>query len=194
MSIDMPRLVIYFLASLIITVFGYLLVPVIYCIKKSKLSQKQIKRICIINGIVVWFIFQIIAISLYDDASSGGAVFLWSAVAYHLLKKHCLNDERPKVQSMVICSYCGQLCEVHRCTCPHCGKSLDPSENNSPNQTNYPSTPSATAFPFDTHSYSSVQQHSRNHCTRCGKQTIPNSNFCRRCGAPVNQETRSFEE
>lgn len=76
--------------SIFITAFAYLIVPVIFCIigyrSYRSYSIKTIRKIVIINGACVWLIFQIIRLSAGDTGTSS-AVFLWSAVAYWIMKK-----------------------------------------------------------------------------------------------------------
>lgn len=90
---DWGEILLTILFDLIITVFFYLLVPVIYCLRKKSLTKKQIRKIVIINGVVVWLIFRILTLALTGEAGTGAAVFLWSAVADWLLKKYCLVEE-----------------------------------------------------------------------------------------------------
>lgn len=78
------------ITSIFITAFAYLLVPIIFCIRKKKRTDKQIKKIVVLNGICVWMIFAIININA-DVNRTSGAIFLWSAVAYFLMKKYCLR-------------------------------------------------------------------------------------------------------
>lgn len=76
--------------SLFITAVAYLIVPIIFCIIGYKTyrsySIKTIRKIVIINGACVWLLFQIISISA-GETDASPAVFLWSAVAYWLMKK-----------------------------------------------------------------------------------------------------------
>lgn len=90
---DWGEILLSLLFNLIISVFFYLLVPVIFCLRKKSLTIKQIRKIVIINGIVVWLIFQILTLELTGEMGTGAAVFLWSAVANGLLKKHCLIED-----------------------------------------------------------------------------------------------------
>lgn len=78
--------------DLCITVVFYLLVPVILAIRGKKITEKQLRRIIIINSIVVWMIFAIIRIENGVEGTSG-AVFLWGWVGYRILKKCCLKTE-----------------------------------------------------------------------------------------------------
>ena len=73
--------------DLILTVFVYLLVPVIFCIRKKTMTQKQIKTVVIINGVCVCLLCGIIA------GRVSGAVFLWSWVSKKIMEKVLLVDE-----------------------------------------------------------------------------------------------------
>jgi hypothetical protein len=81
--------------NLLVTVFAYVLVPVIVVISQKKYELKTLKKINTINCIVVWLLFRIVEIELGNDPSSGAAVFLWGAVGYWLLKKKCLKVSTP---------------------------------------------------------------------------------------------------
>lgn len=77
------------LMALLVTALAYLLIPIIFCITSKKFTESQIKKITIINGVVVWLIFAIIRINAGIERTSF-AVFLWSAIAYWLMQKRCL--------------------------------------------------------------------------------------------------------
>ena len=85
------------LIDFILTAVGYLLVPFIFWMKANANNQKYtlgtIKKIVIINGICAWVLFRIITLEMTGEVTTGAAVFLWSAVAYWLLKKYCLIEE-----------------------------------------------------------------------------------------------------
>ncbi len=85
-----------------ITVFLYLIVPVVYCIKNKPLSKKKIKRIITINAICVCVLFLIIKISLGGDAKVTGAVFLWSWVGYKMMKKKLCASNDTETQEEII--------------------------------------------------------------------------------------------
>ena len=89
---DWGEILLSLLFDLVITVFFYLLVPVIFCLQQKSFTKKQIKEIVIINGAVVWFIFQIITSIINGEPSGSIAVFLWSYVANWLLKRNCLVE------------------------------------------------------------------------------------------------------
>ena len=84
------ELIISLIFDLILTAIAYLLVPTIICIvgyySKRSYSIKTIKRIVLINGACVWLTLQIISISLGEIGVSA-AVFIWSGLAYWLMRK-----------------------------------------------------------------------------------------------------------
>lgn len=84
------------LLDLVLTVFFYLLVPAFFCWQRKSFTKKQIEKIVLINGAVIWIIFRIIRAVLTGEPGTGSAVFLWSAAAYWLLKKYCLVEENEK--------------------------------------------------------------------------------------------------
>ncbi len=73
--------------NLAVTAFGYLLVPVLYCIKGDSLTPKQIKKIIIINAACVWILCWFIQYYYTGEAKASGAVFLWSWVGFIIMKK-----------------------------------------------------------------------------------------------------------
>lgn len=96
-----------FLLDLLFTAVSYLLVPIIFCLSKKELSNSQIKKLVIVNGVCVWLIFTIIRIENGIDGTSA-AVFLWSGIAYWLMRKHCLEKEKaisPETEEKYIPNY-----------------------------------------------------------------------------------------
>ena len=89
---DWDILFIELIISLVLTIFGYLFIPILLALSGKKYDSKKIKRINTINCIVVWFLFRILQLTISDEASSGVAVFLWGAVGHQILKKYCLEE------------------------------------------------------------------------------------------------------
>lgn len=91
-----------FIFNAIITAVAYLIVPVIFCVigleTKRKYSLSTIRKIVIVNGACVWLLFRIIQAEM-GDIRTGAAVFLWSGVAYWMMKKFLprekSEDEEP---------------------------------------------------------------------------------------------------
>lgn len=83
----------FILLDLLITSFGYLALPIFFCIKKKKFTKEKIKKITIINSVCVCLLFIIIRIALGGEGASG-AVFIWSIVGYKIMMNYILrNDE-----------------------------------------------------------------------------------------------------
>lgn len=85
-----------FLLQTLVTAFCYLCIPGCVCVLcwayDKKLSLKAIKRIVLIHGFLMWLILQVIRIERGMEGTSA-AVFLWSSLAYWMLKKKCLKKE-----------------------------------------------------------------------------------------------------
>ncbi len=80
--------------DLLFTAVAYLLVPIIFCIRRKKLVLSKIKKIVIINGLCVWLMFFVLKYHLYKvDDIRIIPVLLWSNVAFWLLKKYLLKVE-----------------------------------------------------------------------------------------------------
>ena len=79
--------------DIILTIFGYLLVPVIFCIRNKPMTKKQIKKVIIINAIVVWFVFQIIISASGGTPNANASVFIWSWVGKKIMERVLLKDE-----------------------------------------------------------------------------------------------------
>ena len=129
------------LLDLIITVFFYLLVPIIFCLHRKPLTAAQIKKIVIINGVVVWLLCSIIS----EEFDKWAPAVLWSGFAHWLLKRNCLIDgeteepsgadennspqeeqtirsETPPKKAERFCSKCGGLIDANTKQCTKCGK------------------------------------------------------------------------
>ena len=89
--------------DLLLTVFAYLLVPTIVAFSGKKYEAKQIKRISIVNCVIVWILFRILQLALIGEASTGGAVFLWGYVGYWILTRKALkvtpSSQKPPSQN-----------------------------------------------------------------------------------------------
>lgn len=86
------EIIVSIIINIILTAGAYLCVPVIIGFIGKKYTAKQIKRIIIINGAVIWLIFAIIRVE-NNIQGSGASVFLWSAIAHWILKANCLKSE-----------------------------------------------------------------------------------------------------
>jgi amino acid transporter len=81
--------------DLFITIFVYLLVPMILVVFEKRFKLSTLKKIIIINAITSFVFFLIVKSLLgYDEIPNMKATLLWSLVGYFILKKKCLyNDE-----------------------------------------------------------------------------------------------------
>ena len=81
-----------YLIDLIVTIFGYLLVPMMLVIVGKKYSWRTIRKIAIINSIVVWVIFRIITTKMTGESGNSYALILWGYVGYWIMNKKCLEE------------------------------------------------------------------------------------------------------
>ncbi len=117
---DWEEIILTLVLDLILTVFFYLLVPIIFCIRKKPMTEKQIKKITIINGIVVWLVFSIIISSVDEGISSVPAAFLWSWIGKMIMERVLLEDEESK-NRLYECKSCGYRNQEYFDACPQCG-------------------------------------------------------------------------
>lgn len=97
---DWGMLFVWIVTNLILAVFSYLLVPTIIVLLRKKYSVKKIRKIIIINCVIVWILFRILEIESGNDPSMGGAVFLWGALGYLILRKYCLEKDQSTVSQI----------------------------------------------------------------------------------------------
>ena len=169
--------------SFVLTIFGYLLVPIVLALSGKKYSEKKVKRITITNCVVVWFLFRILQISLGNDASSGAAVFLWGAVGHWILKKYCLIE--PSLSTF-------------QTTSPNSSRNNFESEKNIATSTyeNCISCNSDVVLKQDMELPSaepalSAQQVKPQHEPIVSQQSkYPSAKYCTRCGHIIDQKTK----
>ena len=98
---DWGAIILTLIMDFIFTVFFYLLVPVIFCIRNKPMSKKQINRVIWINAAIIWFVFRIIAIAVDGESGTGAAVFLWSWVGKKIMERVLLiKDEADKTKKV----------------------------------------------------------------------------------------------
>ena len=77
--------------NLAITAVIYILPPVIYAflIRKGRLPQKSARTVCIISGLVIWFLlfFVYAALGLESGKRTIGPALIWSGVAYLIIRE-----------------------------------------------------------------------------------------------------------
>ena len=92
------ELILPFIFSTIKTAIAYLIVPAILCIvgynTKRSYSLKTIQKIIIINGGCLWIIFYAMQYFIIGETKpSVSAAFIWSVVAYWIMKKILLEKD-----------------------------------------------------------------------------------------------------
>lgn len=194
---DWGEILLSLLFNLVVTVLFYLLVPVIFCLCRKSLTKKQIRTIVIINGIVVWLIFQILTLELTGEAGTGAAVFLWSAVAYGLLRRNCLVvvEEKDKEKFPAEPNIAVENTPVEDSKTIEPEKiaeiSLSPKGEIQKKYGNYNISGSDVRFnPEVSHSTpknktaqsESVPQKARLYCSRCGGEIESDTAKCTQCG------------
>ena len=73
------------------TAGAYLCIPVVIGYSGKKFTAKQIKKITIINGMVIWLILAIIRTNNGVEGTDA-SVFLWSAIVHWILKENVLKN------------------------------------------------------------------------------------------------------
>lgn len=88
--------------NLIITVFCYLLIPVIVRLMyKNGIEKSEAREVAIINAIMVYLLFTLYYIFLTDTPKVANVLpaFLWGGVSYYIMKEkdnHTNNEEETK--------------------------------------------------------------------------------------------------
>ena len=91
---DYSNLLIDIVFGVAITVVAYFLVHMFLVISKKKFSKKAIKRVVIINSVVVCVGFAIYRLISTGELVTTSAVFLWTPLVYKLLSAKCMVDEQ----------------------------------------------------------------------------------------------------
>lgn len=180
---DIGEIITTIILNLLITVLAYLLVPIIIIISGKKFSSKVLNRINIANCVVIWILFRIIEIEMGNEPSAGGAVVLWGAVNYWLLKKYCLKkDSQPNTpttqttaqpQKKMSLSPTGEKPAANNGNILGADIALEP--KTIPHHTDIPQQ--STAAKEHSPSKSAIK-----YCSRCGKPIDPISKKCSGCG------------
>ena len=110
--------------DLIVTVFLYLIVPIILCLSERKMTLPQIKKIAILNGAMVWLIITIVRVEQGGDGKSAAGL-VWAFIAYWLMKKKCLHKENKLKQNHEYCHGCGNVLPIGSDFCGNCGTKID---------------------------------------------------------------------
>ena len=187
---DLGSLLVLFSMDLVITVFAYLLVPVILALSKRKYEKKKITRISIINCAVVWILFRILQIALGEEPSIGVAVFLWGAVGYSIMKKSCLitNTQSPIPNSVSMSknssiqrpmAYEDEAPESYSNHPLHGGDTVLKNEHQG---NRVPPVEFVPQQNVQIPRISSTTKRTTKYCSRCGSIINPESKKCEGCG------------
>ena len=161
--------------DLALTVFGYLLVPTIYCLRKKPLTAKKIKKIIILNAICVWLVFQIIRLAAGGDARVSAAVWLWSIVGHFMMKKRLLIKEEPELDT--------NITPAEDTTPSISIQSCNDEENKEIPETNDENLANLTALQIDTTPMDTTD-------TISTEEVIPLKRFCSKCGKEIDLKTK----
>ena len=175
--------------SLSVTVFGYLLVPIILILKGNKYDAKKLKRINRINCIIVWILFRIIRTAINGEPGTGVAVFLWGAVGQHLLNKYCLEETTKDCADSITSSNLSLSVEGEKPLSPNfnalpvanryvVSKSELPQINETPQNTPHKVKPTQV----QPNQPPAPSQKRVKYCSLCGKPINPNTKKCTGCG------------
>lgn len=161
---DWASLFRHFILNLIITALAYLLVPAIIAISGEKYSDKKLKRIIIVNCILVWIFFRIFQTALGDEPSSIAVVLLWGGIGYWMLIECNLKAEQPSHTSA---------------SQPNMHTSLSNSVRLA--ETTSEASAQTNEVPA-THSITHTVKQKVRYCSRCGNVIDPDTKKCTGCG------------
>lgn len=127
------------LIDLLLTAFIYLLFPAIYSIQGKHRTQKEIKKIAIVNGVSMFLFFIVLFEALeIEQIPNMTAAFIWSIIGYHIMKYRCCNNHAvPETNNILIQEY--DIPESNTAPsntkkdikiqkfCKHCGSAIDTS-------------------------------------------------------------------
>lgn len=177
--------------NLLVTIAAYLLVPTILALTGKEFKAKTLKRIIIINCIIVWLAFRIVQIEMGKEPGSGAAVIVWGSVGYLLLKKFCLKEEKQEVctsQKQEHHESVAHVCLLAEDEAPRSygtfntlGSDIMLQENAEEPKKNAPITePTVKVEPK--HKPTPVAKKPVKYCSRCGKPIDGFSKKCTGCG------------
>ena len=176
--------------DLILTVFCYLLVPVIFCIRHKPMTKKQINRVIWINGAILWLLFRIISIAINGEPGTGASVFLWSWVGKKIMERVLLKDEE-NAHSPKMTTDNAENKEIEEN--PQMSLSLDNEKPkkygnwhiygndirlNNQNENSQVLESQASPLSKDKICF----------CRKCGNKLLEDSQFCNKCGTKVISE------
>ena len=85
--------------ALLLTIFSYLIFPIVYVKTKGKVSNKKAKLLALLNSIVCTVIFEIIGIIAGIEPPLGGARFAPAIIYYPIA--YCILSEKANKQEKI---------------------------------------------------------------------------------------------
>ncbi len=86
----------------VVTIFFYLGIPLAICKNSEKtLTRKRAKKIVIINALCCWLFFSVLGVLINGSISNGAPTFLWSSIAYMILKDKCEEEQAENTENNV---------------------------------------------------------------------------------------------
>lgn len=168
---ETTELIVSLVVSLVTTIFIYLIVPTIIILCGKKYTKKTLKTIVIVNGVVGFIIFNIIRGFLGEEISSNVfPAFLWSSVAYWLLRKGCLKESIEHEDTHVS----EKEKEMLEAECVENESGIEPIQEVEEESSSYPSD-------------QYIQEENRKR-VMSKKERRPR--YCSRCGSIIDNETK----
>lgn len=150
------------------------------------MTKKQIKKVIIINAIVVCLLINIIISASGETPTASGAVFLWSWVGKKIMERVLLEDEKDE-SIQYQCMSCGYINKDYFDICPQCGTGAKQyiysdtnSKPNSSEQNNKTTFTENTVEDNTQQSFATVR-----YCRKCGNKLSQDSQYCCRCGTKI---------
>ncbi len=166
--------------DLILTVFFYLFVPVVFCIRNKPMTEKQIKKVIIINAISVWILIVVIISASGGEPQASGAVFLWSWVGKKIMERVLLREENDNV----VVKEKKETKEVPKQSMHEGVTHICYSDPNDISEKKSGLT-YGNDIALQQNTTSSVKI---SYCRKCGNKLIEDSQFCNKCGTKVISE------
>lgn len=174
---DEQEIIIYAL-NLIITVLGYLGLPIILKLCKKQYPKKEARDIAILNSVIVYIIFSIIIFITQDGkiANIFVAIF-WGGIGYSIIKDKEI-DETIKCEDE---SDVNELIDT-----------LEKGNKDTPHTKNIKADSTKSEI-LDTDNQEqkifnieSEEKTTPNYCDNCGNKLLKDDRFCANCGKEIN--------
>ncbi len=167
------------LLDLIVTVIGFLFIPIFIRLLVGKLPTKKAKRIVIINAIIVQIIFIIIISGASDNPKVNFIpAIIWGGVGFSILDNGKIEDDNKKI----LCPYCNSKNNPKRERCYMCGKILIKNIDN--NVENFNTNLNTEIKDIKE---KNIENITFLYCGRCGAKNDIEDIYCTKCGNKLNK-------